>query len=542
MTANSDYLKYLPPVLWEDSGEFSLGAMLRIFEKVLTGIDDGVELAHGDHAHGPLTDEVERRAGVFDPWATRPEFLPWLASLAGLDFPAPRGADLWDEYQRRKVVAEIAKLHRLRGRKLGLSRYLDLLGAGQARVALDDGTRLLAVSPRPGRGAVVTGMVTKGPVVVGREVRSEGVTRPWCLTTAPDGGLIVGDLGLPDGLAVQLKNRVWHLDAAGACDMAGAPPKPLPIAKTTLTLTRVVAVAVRKNPDTLYVLDRAGRLQAVPAPFRTGAATQLTSLISGGTTFAPVAMAVDAAGDLIVLDRGDGPGTPNPPKIITVRPSPLAVTRTPLRTVREPLSLAIEPDGTLLIGDGGVQEPENPAQFPGNLVKVDRRTPVWTETTLLPAANPLVAPTGLARTRDGSLYVLDAGLKPFSPSTTDPYICPVAEHAAVLRVDAAGRAERITEPGQFVYPTGMVADGDRLVVCDPGQPAGGWPAVDPRLLLSRVRPFQFDVVIHFAQPRLPPDQDARRLVLNRAVVTIRTIVDRQKPAHTVWNLVTSIFS
>ncbi|WP_370941806.1 phage tail protein [Amycolatopsis sp. cg5] len=524
------YLRYLPPVLWDESGELPLGALLRIFEKVLTGVDDDLELAHGDHTHGPLTGEIERRAGVFDPWATPAEFLPWLASLAGVDFPAPRGADLWDEYQRRKVVAEIAKLHRLRGRKLGLSRYLDLLGAGQARVALDDGTRLLAVAPGSGR---TTGLVTKGPVVVGREVRSEGVTRPWCVTTAPDGGLIVGDLGLPDGLAVQLKNRVWQLDASGS--------RPQPIAKSSLTLTRVVAVAVRKNPDTLYVLDRTGRLQAVPAPFRTGTATQLTSLVSGGTTLAPVAMAVDAAGDLLVLDRGDGPGTPNPPKIITIRPSPLAVTRTPLRTVREPLSLAVEPDGTLLIGDGGVQEPENPAQFPGNLVKVDRRTPVWTETTLLPAANPLVAPTGLARTRDGSLYVLDAGLKPFSPSTTDPYICPAAEHAAVFRI-GQGRADRITEPGQFVYPTGMVADGDRLIVCDPGQPAGGWPSVDPRLLLSRVRPFQFDVVIHFAQPNLPADQDARRLALNRAVVTIRAIVDRQKPAHTGWNLVTSIFS
>jgi hypothetical protein len=50
----------------------------------------------------------------------------------------------------------------------------------------------------------------------------------------------------------------------------------------------------------------------------------------------------------------------------------------------------------------------------------------------------------------------------------------------------------------------------------------------------------FDVVVHFAAPRLPVDPTERKQELDRAVGTVRTIIDAQKPAHTVWNLITAI--
>jgi len=54
MAELSSYLRHLPPVLWQDEPAppgFSLGTALRIFEKVLTGIDDDVDVRHGDHTH-----------------------------------------------------------------------------------------------------------------------------------------------------------------------------------------------------------------------------------------------------------------------------------------------------------------------------------------------------------------------------------------------------------------------------------------------------------------------------------------------------------
>ena len=136
------------------------------------------------------------------------------------------------------------------------------------------------------------------------------------------------------------------------------------------------------------------------------------------------------------------------------------------------------------------------------------------------------------------MYVLDVGLKPFSPSNTDPFICPVAEHAAVYQVDSDGGAGvvPITGPGQFVYPSGMVAAGDRLVVCDPGQREVA--GLEP--YWGRVRPFQFDVVVHFTDSRLSRDPQDRKRALDQAVGTISSIVTEQKPGHTVWTLTTSI--
>ena len=53
MSTTSSYLKYLPPVLWSTqtaAGPFDLGKMLSVFQKILTGIDDGVVITHGDNS------------------------------------------------------------------------------------------------------------------------------------------------------------------------------------------------------------------------------------------------------------------------------------------------------------------------------------------------------------------------------------------------------------------------------------------------------------------------------------------------------------
>lgn len=544
----SSYLRYLPPVLWQDEPAppaFSLGAALRIFEKVLTGIDDGVTVDHGDHTHPAITDLIARQYQLFDPWRTPAEFLPWLASWVGLEFPTLQGQPLWDEYQRRKATAEIAGIDRLRGLRTGLNQYLALFAVGQARprITLDDGRRLLVTTPVPNRPAPLAALVTQGPVLAGGlpagPVVTEGLIRPWCVTPAPDGSLFVGDIGVPGSVALPLKSRVWRIRANGGYDLTGTPPRPQPLAPDTLPLTQVVALAVRPGPpETLYILDRSGKLFALPAPYTGVPAALVTSLAVGNTRIWPVAMAVDTNGDLLVLDQGDGPGTGNPPKVITVKPNPLTVTRTSLANVLEPLSLIVQPDGKLIIGDGRSQEPAAPSDLPGNLVQVDRSAANWVETTLLPTANPLVAPTGLARSGN-RLYVLDAGLKPFAPPNIDPFVLSVAEPGAVYTVDLGASPPAVsvaTEPGDLVFPTGLAASGGRLIICDPGQPevAGLIP------VWSRLLPCRFDVVIHFVHARLPDDQDERAIVQRQVVGNVRAIVERQKPAHSLWNLVTAI--
>jgi phage tail-like protein len=544
--AGSSYLRYLPPVLWEGEAaaarEVSLGQLLLIFEKVLTGVRDGNVLVHGDHEHASISTQIALLHRVFDAWAAPESFLRWLAAGLALAVPTLRDEPLWTEYQRRVAIAEIATVYPIRGTKPGLVRYLELFSARRARIAIDDGARLLTLTPRADAVAPVAPLVTQGPVLSNGRIVTEGLLRPWCIALTSDGGLVVGDIAMPDVLGLPFRSRVWRLNPSGSYPMTGAPPSPRPLATDTLALNRVVGVTVRAPragaPETLYVLDRDGRIFALAAPF-----DRATLLTTGGVADAPVAMTVDTrSGDLLVLDRGGGVGTLSAPKIITIRTDPWQVTaRTDLRTVKEPLSLAVDPDGALLIGDGRDQAPTAPEQRAGNLIRVDRATTPWTETALLDADNPLVAPTGLARTRDGVLYVLDAGLKPFAPARLFPFVSAVAAHAGVFRVasGAPTTVSRVTEPGLFVYPTGMVATGGRLVVCDPGQPSNGWPLGDVNLKRSRAQPFQFDVVVHFTADRVPRDDVARRPVVRRVISNVRAIVERERPAHVRCNVISS---
>ncbi|MCX5328342.1 hypothetical protein [Streptomyces sp. NBC_00140] len=547
----SSYLRHLPPVLWQDvtpdqgpATGVRLGEWLRIVEKVLTGIDDGVDLPHGAHSHPAVTDAIADIHRLLDPWKTREEMLEWLASWVALELPTLRGEPLWDEYQRRRVTAGIAATYRRRGLKAGLLAHLGLhtLGPARPRVAVDDGSRVLVCTPRPDTVAPISVLVGQGPVLRGQSVVTEGLIRPWCIARAGTGEFFIGDAGLPSAVVLPLRSRVWQVTPSGAYHFAGAPPKPRPVTPDT-PLNAVIAVAVRPaagtQPETLYVLDRRGTLLSVPAPFDAATTTTVTSLPLGANQFSPIAMAVDLNGDLLVLDRGDGPGTANPPKIVTVAPNPLTVTRRNLSTVVEPLSLLVRPDGSLVIGDGREQENPGPGQLSGNLVVVDRANrAAWTESLLLPPANPLVAPTGIARARDGSLYVLDVGLKPFR-LFGDPFVRAVCEPAAVYRVDplaAPPDAVRVSEAGHMVFPTGMVADGDRLVICDPGQPeSAGVTPIWPRL-----RPFRFDVVVHFLDGGLPDDQFARERMENQVIATVRSVVEDNRPAHTEWGRITAV--
>ena len=541
----SGYLEYLPPVLWDvepQPGGISLGELLLVFEKLLTGVDDDTVLRHGDHTHPAVSAQIDVLHRVFDPWVTPEGFLRWLAAGLALEVPTLRDRPLWSEYQRRSAIARIATVYPLRGTKAGLSRYLELFSARRTRIAIDDGARLLALTPKADAVAPVAPLVTQGPVVTDGVVVTSGLLRPWCLAVTSDGGLVVGDIAMPESVNLPFTSCVWHLDPAGGYRMTGAPPRPQPLAAGTLDLARVVGVAVRPPapgaPETLYVLDRDGRLFGLTAPF------DQARLLTTGTervAQAPVAMVLDErTGHLLVLDRGSGPGTANPHAIVTVRPEPLQVTaRTGLRVVREPLSLAVDADGDLLVGDGREQAPTSPEQRSGNVVHVDRDATPWTETALLPPGNALVAPTGLARTRDGVLYVLDAGLKPFAPPPAFPFISAVAEPAGVFRVEpgSPATASRITEPGQLVYPTGMVATGGRLVVADPGQPPNGWSLGNVDLKRSRALPHQFDVIVHFAGDRLPRDTAERRPVVRRVLSNTRAIVERERPAHVRCNVI-----
>ncbi len=532
MPDKSSYLRHLPPVLWEKEPpppEFSLGAMLRIFEKILTGIDDTEVILHGDHEHESVKAVIDRIHRLFHPWTTPPEFMDWLASWVSLKL-----SPIWDEYESRKIISQIVQVYRRRGLKEGLDRYLDLYAvtSKRPRIAIDDCSRVLITRPAVDSIAPIHTLISQGPIVA-----------PLCIAVGPDKSLFVADAGTPLIWPHTVPPALWRLPPPGRYPFDGVPPEPVKLPSPVPTLTRPVALVTDQViPWNLYALDRVGppgtpALHVLPSP-NFGTVTTVATKTQLGTVW-PMAMALDKNGHLLILDRGAPPAMVSVPKIIDVQPAPLLVSSRNLNEVVEPLSLMVQPGGDLIIGDGREQTTTDPA----DLVRVDRSIPaVWTESRLLVGAseNPLAAPTAVVRWHDGTLYVLDVGLKPFRPSSGFPYIRELAEPATIYRVDigvAPPDVRRAAEVDQLVFPTGMVADEGTLYVCDRGEHSQ--PGSAGKLLqVWRDAAHQFGVVAHFTGP--PPTTPQEKRERRRFVHSVYEVLETEAPAHTRWTVVYSV--
>lgn len=526
----SSYLRFLPPVLWSGAAAGAdLGRMLLVFEKILSGIDDGIPTADDPAEDRPgLEVTIDRLHEVFDPWRTDRDQLARLAAWVGLDLPSEL-----DEYQQRKAVAEIAAIHRMRGLKEGLRRQLDLftVAAARPRIVVDNCAMVLISRLLPDQAAEVDALAAQGPALrSATEVVYPGLVRPRAIALSPDGDLVVGDAGMR-GDTPAVRAAVWRLTSTGAYrDQQGSPPRPAPLGLATpsgtppIRFPGALAVDARSTPWRLYVLDFAGnglfRLTA-PALDRAERVATRQALQLG----VPAAMALDRNGHLLILDRS--------PAVldVDVTTTPPAVVRHPLTEVREPRSMLVRADGTLVVGDMRKQD----ETAPGDLVLVDRTDATWRERRLLAglgaARNPIVAPFALLEEERDRLLVLDIGLRP-DASESEPFLRTIAEPAVVHRVTLGPGAPvvaRATEPGRMVYPTGMVRHGGTLFVCD-----GGEPETSQRNDPWRTAPHQFGILVHFSKQR-PSDERTRRAVLRE----IRELVARQKPASATATLISA---
>lgn len=536
MTEASSYLRYLPPALWEEPHPvpaLPLGAMLRIFEKILTGIEDDAPTHKGKHPtrHDSIEAVIDRLHRLFDPWQTPAHFLPWLASWVGLELPP-----VWDEYQKRKAIAEITRIYPRRGPKEGLDRYLDLytVAATRPRITVDDSAKVLFAHLLPDQAARVHALVTQGPFI--REDKTAahaGLVSPQCIALTPDGDLLVGDSGMAIEPPQPVKPGLWRITRAGRyADVTGAPPKPRPLGQPGFTPGRPIALAVdeRANPWSVYLLDANSKLHRLVSPGLNQATTVTTQpplQIS-----LPVAMALSRAGQLLILDQdrgvtvvaGLGTGTPQ------------ALPRRVLTQVLEPRSLLVRSDGNLIIGDAREQNTAEGAEpTPADLILVDRRdNQNWVERRLLeslPAgANPLVAPVAIVEEDATHLLVVDIGLKP-EPDANQPFRHDIAEPAAVFRVDLGTppSVARVTELGQFVYPKGLVLHDGTVYLCDPGESHFTTRRV------WRALAHEFGVLVHFSKRREPV---AGRAQLQKDIMRdIEEIVHSQKPAAALVSVI-----
>lgn len=537
MTTISSYVEYLPPVLWSSESDLSqfLGQMLRIFEKILTGIPDEVAVVHNNHKHDPVENTIDKLLHIFNPWRTPRDFLPWLASWVALTL-----REDWNEYQQRKLIAEMVSIYQQRGLKKGLYTCLDIYAITQAkpRIAIDDGEALFRAT-----------FLDDGMAQLHAIAYSSAVTRS---STNGQQGNILSVMLHPSAIAVDSKNNyivadegglgmepaLWKVSSTGeiAYKSGTSAPIPWPIYRGD-PLEKPIAVVI-DSQNRYNVLD-IGRITSETsrnaAIYRFVPPDYSISTMIEGTDFPivhPVDMILDRSGGFIVLDRGlhpfgFPPEGPAAPKVVVVTERPSVVKEHPFLSVVEPTALVMDSEGCFIIADAKDQRKSDPA----DLIRVDP-THGWEETSLLEgvAQNPLIFPTGLVFESPQSLFVCDTGVRwGFEDQRSNR---AMAEPAAIYRVDLSQSPPtiiKITHERKLVNPSKMRIDRKgKLILTDRGE---SLHRLDKVTREWRAMPNEFGVVVHFSQQR-PSSLEEQ----NRIRQGIADVIEEQRPGNTSWFL------
>jgi phage tail-like protein len=357
--ATSSYLKYLPPVLWSPrapAGGFDLGAMLCVFEKILTGLDDGVAIGHGDNSvlttviqgitGGPLPQTARLRAGdgvKFRPGSSytyqgaTPEVINVLSTTANTLTAvfrrnhAASQAIVNSTGPHRDIQSVIAGLVALYGAWTTPSEAFDWLAqwvALQADPVWDDYQRRSVLSKivgiytlrgtKPGldrffdiyalarqRPRVVvdnaskilfcaprTGAFAPTPTLVSQLP----LVAPQCVAFDPAGYLLVGDLGSHDAT---VPPAVWRVSTTGDYDFAAGP---LPAPQAYQTATAPLAIAVDPVNGGAYLIDL-----ILDYELRRLTAPQVGSITLTGTPDPAQTATITVAGTAYTLPQTGGP-------------------------------------------------------------------------------------------------------------------------------------------------------------------------------------------------------------------------------------------
>lgn len=152
----SKYARYLPSIYQRDIDDPSsvfLWNFLKAFEKVLSGIEDGVSI-DGKPVKG-IEEILDNIQNYFDPHEAPADFLNWLAGWVALTL---KEGETWSEDKKRELISRIVPLYRKRGTKEGLEEYLKIYVGDNVSVFDDLGPLRVGVSSRVGVDTVIGGL------------------------------------------------------------------------------------------------------------------------------------------------------------------------------------------------------------------------------------------------------------------------------------------------------------------------------------------------------------------------------------------------
>ena len=154
----SSYLKFLPSLFRGTVDERPpgfIGNFLKVFEKILTGINDKAEVdgEHGKVQIAGIAETIDSIAQYFHPDSAPAEFVDWLASWVGLALKED-----WTEKKRREVIAKIVPIYRMRGTRRGLEEYLRIYVDGDVTINDDPTPFQIGVNSKIGVNTVIGGL------------------------------------------------------------------------------------------------------------------------------------------------------------------------------------------------------------------------------------------------------------------------------------------------------------------------------------------------------------------------------------------------
>lgn len=130
------YLNFLPSIYQQsgrDGEKQFIKGYLKVFQKILSGIDDGA-LRKNDMKITGIAETLDEIPDFFYPAKTPKGFLDWLASWMGLVFK-----EGWSDYKKRYIIERIIPLYRLRGTKRGLEEFVKIYVGSGVRILEDTG-------------------------------------------------------------------------------------------------------------------------------------------------------------------------------------------------------------------------------------------------------------------------------------------------------------------------------------------------------------------------------------------------------------------
>ncbi len=493
------------------------------------------------HEHVDFEKTIDELDRTFNPWRTRTDLLDWLASWVALTLKKD-----WSQYQKRKLISEIAYIYQQQGLKNGLYNYLDVYAATEAkpRIAIDDGGAILRATFLDNGTAILHTVAYSYAVSQQANVKTV-LLHPSAIAVDSNNNYIIADQGDVGDVSLPQRNpRLWRMSSTGDIAYASTPsiPMPQPIPTDTQQSQAVVVDKLdRYNIVDVGAITSGNSKNSAIYRFTPPAYTQVT-VIDKSTTPSfpavhPVDMILNSSGNFVVLDLGihvfgGSPTGDTNPQIIVVSEGPLTVTSHPLNPsdsepkVIVPTALAMDSIGRFVIADAKDQSTSNPA----DLIRVDPAAG-WSKTSLLGAVpanqNPLIFPIGLVFESPSSIIVCDSGVR--AGSVDEEANRTMAEPAALYRIDISQTPPtitRITYDRKLVNPTKMVIDRKgKLIITD----KGGSLQDGKQENWWRAKANEFGVVVLFSQQR-PTSFDDR----NRIRQEIKNVVDKQKPADTSW--------